>query len=81
MLGTLGYLGIGHDLFTRYDRAKALFKDPNVYGPFLILPAMYALQRVLVAMPRRGGLGGDRLWHPAGRPCSPASPAPPGGTL
>ncbi|WP_421760231.1 O-antigen ligase family protein [Devosia sp.] len=53
VLGTLGYLGIGHDLFTRYDRAKALFKDPNVYGPFLILPAMYALQRVLVAMPRR----------------------------
>lgn len=46
--GTLGYLGIGHELFTRYDRAKALFKDPNVYGPFLILPAMYALQRVLL---------------------------------
>jgi hypothetical protein len=53
ILGTLGYLGIGHDLFTRYDRAKALFKDPNVYGPFLILPAMYALQRVLVATPTR----------------------------
>src|SRR5690606_29084746 len=34
-LGTLGYFGIGHDLFTRYDRAKALFNDPNVYGPFL----------------------------------------------
>jgi hypothetical protein len=53
VLGTLGYLGIGHDLFTRYDRAKALFNDPNVYGPFLILPAMYVLQRVFLGEPRR----------------------------
>lgn len=53
LLGTLGYLGIGHDLLTRYDRAKALFNDPNVYGPFLILPAMYALQRTLLDTPRR----------------------------
>lgn len=53
VLGTIGYVGIGHDLLTRYDRAKALFNDPNVYGPFLILPAMYALQRTLVDRPRR----------------------------
>ncbi|MBN9359960.1 MULTISPECIES: O-antigen ligase family protein [unclassified Devosia] len=53
MLGTLGYLGIGHDLFTRYDRAKAFFNDPNVFGPFLILPAMYMLQRLLLAPPQR----------------------------
>lgn len=53
ILGTLGYLGIGHDLFTRYDRAKAFFNDPNVFGPFLILPAMYALQRVLIGTPKR----------------------------
>lgn len=53
VLGTLGYLGIGHDLLTRYDRAKALFNDPNVYGPFLILPAMYALQPTLLDTPRR----------------------------
>lgn len=52
MLGTLGYLGVGHDLFTRYDRAKAFFNDPNVFGPFLILPAMYMLQRLLLAPPR-----------------------------
>lgn len=48
VLGTLGYLGIGHDLFTRYDRAKALFNDPNVYGPFLVLPAAFVLQRILL---------------------------------
>ena len=52
IMGTLGYLGIGHEIFTRYDRAKALFNDPNVYGPFLMLPAMYALQRVLIGKSR-----------------------------
>ena len=55
-MGTAGYLGLvpgGHDLLTRYDRAKALFNDPNVFGPFLILPAMYALQRVLLDKPKR----------------------------
>lgn len=55
LLGTLGYLGLipGAGLFTRYGRAKALFNDPNVFGPFLILPAMYLLQRVLLADRRR----------------------------
>lgn len=48
VLGTIGYLGVGHELFTRYDRAKALFKDPNVFGPFLMLPAAFVLQRVLL---------------------------------
>ncbi len=49
-IGTLAYLGImpAADLFLRYGRAKATFKDPNVYGPFLVLPAMFALQRVLL---------------------------------
>jgi O-antigen ligase len=28
-------------------RAKATFKDPNVYGPFLILPLMFILERSL----------------------------------
>ncbi len=58
VLGTAGYLGIGHDLFTRYDRAKAFFNDPNVYGPFLILPAMYALQRVLLGSLRQSAWSG-----------------------
>ena len=52
ILGTLGYLGIGHDLFTRYDRGKAFFNDPNVYGPFLILPAMFVLQRLFLGARR-----------------------------
>jgi hypothetical protein len=55
MMGTLAYLGLipGKDALTLYGRAKALFNDPNVFGPFLILPAMYALQRVLLGTPRR----------------------------
>lgn len=54
IIGTLAYLRLmpGADIFLRYDRAKAAFKDPNVYGPFLVLPAMYALQRVLLASGR-----------------------------
>ena len=54
LIGTLAYLGImpGADVFLRYGRAKAAFKDPNVFGPFLVLPAMFALQRVLLATGR-----------------------------
>ncbi len=54
-IGTLAYLGLmpGADLFLRYGRAKATFKDPNVYGPFLVLPAMFALQRVLLGTLRQ----------------------------
>ncbi len=60
LIGTLAYLGLipGGDILTLYGRAKALFNDPNVFGPFLILPAMYALQRVLLAPPRRAFWGG-----------------------
>jgi hypothetical protein len=46
--GTLGYLS-GSELLTKFGRAKAFFNDPNVFGPFLVLPAMYLLQRVLLA--------------------------------
>lgn len=51
LLGTLGYLHLmpGSDFLTLYGRAKALFKDPNVYGPFMVLPAVYLVQRVLLA--------------------------------
>lgn len=58
LIGTMAYLGLipGAELFMRYGRAKATFNDPNVYGPFLVLPAMYALQRVLL------GRGKAQLW-------------------
>lgn len=60
LIGVLAYLGLIplKDLFLRYGRAKATFKDPNVYGPFLILPAMYALQRILLLRGRQAVIGG-----------------------
>ena len=55
IIGTLAYLGLmpSAETFLRYGRAKAMFNDPNVFGPFLILPAMYALQRVLLDRGKR----------------------------
>jgi len=40
----------GHHLFTRIGRAEGLFKDPNVFGPFLVPPALILLEEIL--MPR-----------------------------
>ena len=48
--GIAGYLNLvpgGHDLLTLYERARGTFKDPNVFGAFLILPALFALQSVV----------------------------------
>jgi hypothetical protein len=47
-----GYFNLvpgGHDLLTLYDRARGTFKDPNVLGAFLILPALFVLQTVVTA--------------------------------
>lgn len=48
-LGILGYFGIlpGAEVFTRYDRAAGAFEDPNVFGPFLTLPGIYLLYRLM----------------------------------
>ncbi len=58
ILGVIGYFGVGHALLTRYDRAKALFNDPNVFGPFLILPAVHVLRLVLLGSGRLGATTG-----------------------
>jgi hypothetical protein len=45
-----GYFNLvpgGHDLLTLYERGRGTFKDPNVLGAFLILPALFALQSVV----------------------------------
>ncbi|WP_156830774.1 O-antigen ligase family protein [Kaistia granuli] len=49
VLGILGYFGAipYAELFTLYDRAKGAFKDPNVFGPFLILPLIVLTRAVL----------------------------------
>lgn len=46
-LGILGYLGLTGELFVRYGRATGGFQDPNVFGPFLVLPLLVLTRRVM----------------------------------
>lgn len=50
LLGILGYFDAfpGAELFTRYGRAMGAFQDPNVFGPFLMLPLAWLVHGVLV---------------------------------
>ncbi|MDJ1156917.1 O-antigen ligase family protein [Chelatococcus sp. SYSU_G07232] len=43
ILGYFDVAGLG-ERFTLYGRASGTFKDPNVLGPFLVLPLIYLLQ-------------------------------------
>ncbi len=48
--GIAGYFDLvpsGRDLLTLYGRARGTFKDPNVLGAFLVLPALLALQSIV----------------------------------
>ncbi|HWU60597.1 MAG TPA: O-antigen ligase family protein [Ensifer sp.] len=49
ILGILGYFHAfpGSEVFTRYDRAMGAFKDPNVFGPYLVAPALYLIHGIL----------------------------------
>ena len=50
MAGIAGYFGLvpgAAELFTKFGRAAGTFKDPNVYGPFLIPALLYALHQCL----------------------------------
>ncbi|OCK56721.1 O-antigen ligase family protein [Bradyrhizobium sp. LMTR 3] len=50
LAGIAGYFNLvpgGRDLLTLYDRARGTFKDPNVFGAFLVLPALLVLQSVV----------------------------------
>lgn len=50
LAGVAGYFHLipgGHDLLTLYGRARGTFKDPNVLGAYLILPALFTLQAVV----------------------------------
>jgi hypothetical protein len=58
--GIAGYFNLipgGHDLLTLYERARGTFKDPNVLGAFLILPALFALQSVVADPPGKAFRG------------------------
>lgn len=43
VVGTLAFFGLipNADEFLKFERAKGMFKDPNVYGPYLVAPVMY----------------------------------------
>lgn len=44
VMGLIGYFGVFSDIFLVYsERAKGLFKDPNVFGPFLVPAAIFLL--------------------------------------
>ncbi|GJE56191.1 MULTISPECIES: O-antigen ligase family protein [Methylobacterium] len=54
-LGIVGYLqvlGI-EDLFYKYGRASGTFQDPNVFGSFLTLGALYLMHALLTGTTRR----------------------------
>ncbi|MDR7037690.1 O-antigen ligase [Methylobacterium sp. BE186] len=54
-LGIVGYLDlIGiEDLFYKYGRASGTFQDPNVFGSFLTLGALYLMHGLLTGSMRR----------------------------
>ncbi|ACL59793.1 O-antigen ligase family protein [Methylobacterium nodulans] len=48
-LGIGGYLGLigNEDLFSKYGRASGTFQDPNVFGSFLTLGALYLIHNLI----------------------------------
>jgi hypothetical protein len=52
LIGIFGYF-TGSELFTLYGRASGSFQDPNVLGPFLILPFSYLFYTILTQPLRR----------------------------
>ncbi|KGX93014.1 polymerase [Pontibacillus halophilus JSM 076056 = DSM 19796] len=47
VVGTLAYFHFipSHEWFLQYGRVKGLFKDPNVFGPYLVPAALYCLYK------------------------------------
>ena len=58
VLGVLGYFRLfpGAEMFTLYDRARGGFQDPNVFGPFLMLPAAWLTHGILRERPLKAML-------------------------
>ncbi|MCT4657175.1 MAG: O-antigen ligase family protein [Cohaesibacter sp.] len=55
ILGIIGYFGLvpGFEIFTRYSRAMGAFQDPNVFGPYLVLPFVFLLVSILKNPPSK----------------------------
>ena len=67
MLGVLALLVAipGDDLLTESDRAGRFFQDPNVFGPFLIPPALILIEEICARGCCRARLAtqGARCWR------------------
>lgn len=61
IIGMLGYFGFlpNAEFFTLYDRARGTFQDPNVWGPFMVLPFSYLAYSIFTSRLR------DSLWRAA----------------
>jgi O-antigen ligase len=46
-LAVYAHLLPGEDTFMWAGRVRSTFKDPNVFGPFLILPALFVIERMI----------------------------------
>ncbi|MEP3278793.1 MAG: O-antigen ligase family protein [Stappiaceae bacterium] len=49
LIAVLAYFRLipGAENFIRYSRAMGTFQDPNVYGPFCVLPTIFLFRRIL----------------------------------
>lgn len=50
IIGIIGYFSLfpgAHEAFATMDRAQSTFKDPNVFGPFLIFPILFLVHGFL----------------------------------
>ncbi len=59
--GVIGYFGLApgaDELLTKFGRATGTFKDPNVYGPFLVPALLYAVHQCIIRPLHRIGLPG-----------------------
>jgi hypothetical protein len=50
LIGVAAYFRVlpSSEMFIRAMRAASTFKDPNVFGPFLVLPGLIAMQRMML---------------------------------
>lgn len=59
LAGSVGYFDLlpgAREMLTRYGRATGLFKDPNVFGPFLVPAMLYVMSQILEGSSRRAAL-------------------------
>jgi hypothetical protein len=58
LIGLLAYFSLipGADIFRWVGRIRATFKDPNVYGPFLVLPILFLVEGIVARRARISSL-------------------------